>query len=158
MSRLVIRLIKESHVVFLVCTCVVHKRCHQGVVTKCPGTRSENDDSSLSNRRFNINVKHLFIVHSYKVSAFPLQIIVASSVSLQRPTFCDHCGSLLYGLIRQGLQCQGELLSHNAISFNLSISMSYQRSQALRKERRQQLRHQHERHGQTVAGTRHQWR
>ena len=44
-----------------------------------------------STHRFRINVPHRFSVHSYK-----------------RFTFCDHCGSLLYGFIKQGLQCAGE--------------------------------------------------
>ncbi|KAI1701372.1 phorbol esters/diacylglycerol binding domain (C1 domain) domain-containing protein [Ditylenchus destructor] len=79
-----------------VCTVVVHKRCHLDVVWKCPGSgTNEAIDESIKNlaeaadtKRFNINMPHRFAVHSYK-----------------RPTFCDHCGSMLYGLINQGLQC-----------------------------------------------------
>ncbi|XP_072929586.1 protein kinase C isoform X2 [Epargyreus clarus] len=75
-----------------VCTCVVHKRCHSSVVTKCPGMKEEQQHGGLcvsGGQRFNVNVPHRFVVHSYK-----------------RFTFCDHCGSLLYGLIKQGLQCE----------------------------------------------------
>ena len=73
-----------------VCACVVHKRCHESVVTKCPGCREVNSDEATGSggSRFNINIPHRFNVHSYRV-----------------PTFCDHCGSLLYGLCRQGLHC-----------------------------------------------------
>lgn len=70
-----------------VCTCVVHKRCHGLVVTKCPGMKDESSNQQLT--RFNVNIPHRFVVHNYK-----------------RFTFCDHCGSLLYGLIKQGLQCE----------------------------------------------------
>nr|CAI5857549.1 unnamed protein product [Callosobruchus analis] len=69
-----------------VCTCVVHKRCHQSVVTKCPGMQ---DEACQPNTGFNVNVPHRFVVHNFR-----------------RFTFCDHCGSMLYGLFRQGLQCE----------------------------------------------------
>nr|QNS30455.1 protein kinase C epsilon [Locusta migratoria] len=74
-----------------VCTCVVHKRCHKSVVTKCPGMRDPNpyETTGTQGQRFSVNIPHRFMVHNYK-----------------RFTFCDHCGSLLYGLIRQGLQCE----------------------------------------------------
>ncbi|KAJ8925545.1 hypothetical protein NQ315_009385 [Exocentrus adspersus] len=70
-----------------VCACVVHKRCHLLVLTKCPGMQDETTQHQSTG--FNVNIPHRFVVHNYK-----------------RFTFCDHCGSLLYGLIRQGLQCE----------------------------------------------------
>uniref|UniRef100_A0A8C1AMS5 Protein kinase C eta type n=1 Tax=Cyprinus carpio carpio TaxID=630221 RepID=A0A8C1AMS5_CYPCA len=67
-----------------VCTCVVHKRCHQFVVTVCPRMKKPAKEQG-----FSINIPHKFNIHNYKV-----------------PTFCDHCGSLLWGLVRQGLHCK----------------------------------------------------
>lgn len=67
----------------IVCTCVVHKRCHQLVVTKCPKKKDEKikekeaEAEVVNSQRFNVNVPHRFAVHSFK-----------------RLTFCDHCGSL----------------------------------------------------------------
>ncbi|XP_030626292.1 protein kinase C epsilon type [Chanos chanos] len=74
-----------------VCTCVVHKRCHELIITKCAGLKKQEDttEEQVGSQRFSVNMPHKFSIHNYKV-----------------PTFCDHCGSLLWGLLRQGLQCK----------------------------------------------------
>nr|CDS30157.1 protein kinase c epsilon type [Hymenolepis microstoma] len=73
-----------------VCTCVVHKRCYQNVIIQCPGVKAPSTGpNAVLQNRFNINVPHKFRVHTYMF-----------------PTFCEHCGSILFGLMRQGLQCE----------------------------------------------------
>ncbi|CAH8494805.1 unnamed protein product [Dicrocoelium dendriticum] len=73
-----------------VCTCVVHKRCYVNVITQCPGVKSPpTGPTAVLQNRFNINVPHKFRIHTFML-----------------PAFCDHCGSFLFGIMRQGLQCE----------------------------------------------------
>jgi novel protein kinase C epsilon type len=85
-----------------VCTCVVHKKCHELVVPKCPGMKTSTTEESQ-----NLSL-HQFGVRTYYV-----------------PTFCQHCGSLLYGLIRQGLQCSScNVNVHKRCEKNVAVNCS----------------------------------
>ncbi|KAJ8920138.1 hypothetical protein NQ315_011796 [Exocentrus adspersus] len=74
------------------CQTAVHKKCHDKLLGKCPGSGRESESTIYLRERFKIDLPHRFKVHTF-----------------MSPTFCDHCGSLLYGIYKQGLKCAGTL-------------------------------------------------
>lgn len=71
-----------------ICSFSVHKRCHTCVNFVCPGFDQHVQQMLTKMSKFK-SAKHDFHVHTYG-----------------SPTFCDHCGSLLYGLLHQGFKCK----------------------------------------------------
>ncbi|XP_065899034.1 protein kinase C alpha type-like isoform X2 [Dysidea avara] len=60
------------------CSFSTHKRCHELVLFSCPGMVN-----------LEVEKKHAFKTTNYF-----------------HPTFCDHCGGMLFGLFRQGMHCE----------------------------------------------------
>ncbi|CAL8338260.1 unnamed protein product [Lota lota] len=71
------------------CNAAIHKRCIEKIIGRCTGTAANSRDTMFQKERFKIDMPHRLKYHNYR-----------------GPTFCDHCGSLLWGLYRQGLKCE----------------------------------------------------
>ncbi|XP_006025933.1 protein kinase C delta type isoform X1 [Alligator sinensis] len=71
------------------CNAAIHKKCIDKIIGRCTGTAANSRDTMFQKERFNIDMPHRFKVNNY-----------------MSPTFCDHCGSLLWGLVKQGLKCE----------------------------------------------------
>ncbi|MED6256707.1 hypothetical protein ATANTOWER_006160 [Ataeniobius toweri] len=70
------------------CNAAIHKKCIEKIIYKCTKTATNSRDTMFQRERFNVDMPHRFKTYNYK-----------------SPTFCDHCGSLLWGLFKQGLKC-----------------------------------------------------
>uniref|UniRef100_A0A8C5G3M6 Protein kinase C n=1 Tax=Gouania willdenowi TaxID=441366 RepID=A0A8C5G3M6_GOUWI len=70
------------------CNAAIHKRCIDSIIGRCSQTAANSRETMFQKERFKIDMPHRFKFYNYK-----------------SPTFCDHCGSLLWGLYKQGLKC-----------------------------------------------------
>ncbi|MEQ2175935.1 hypothetical protein GOODEAATRI_022792, partial [Goodea atripinnis] len=71
------------------CNAAIHKKCIDKIIGRCTGTAANSRDTVFQKERFKIDMPHRFKIYNY-----------------MSPTFCDHCGSLLWGLVKQGLKCE----------------------------------------------------
>uniref|UniRef100_A0AAQ4PSY6 Protein kinase C n=1 Tax=Gasterosteus aculeatus aculeatus TaxID=481459 RepID=A0AAQ4PSY6_GASAC len=88
------------------CNAAIHKKCIDKIIGRCTGTAANSRDTVFQKERFKIDMPHRFKTHNY-----------------MSPTFCDHCGSLLWGLVKQGLKCEDCAMNvhHNNDSFDTYI-------------------------------------
>ncbi|KAI7795054.1 protein kinase C, delta b [Triplophysa rosa] len=71
------------------CNAAIHKKCIDKIIGRCTGTAANSRETMFQKERFKIDMPHRFKTHNY-----------------MSPTFCDHCGSLLWGMVKQGLKCE----------------------------------------------------
>ncbi|XP_046880744.1 protein kinase C delta type-like [Hypomesus transpacificus] len=71
------------------CNAAIHKRCIDKIIGRCTGTAANSRETLFQKERFKIDMPHRLKTHNY-----------------MSPTFCDHCGSLLWGMVKQGLKCE----------------------------------------------------
>ncbi|CAB4062130.1 Protein kinase C,Protein kinase C-like 1,Protein kinase C beta type,Putative protein kinase C delta type homolog,Protein kinase C epsilon type,Protein kinase C, brain isozyme,Protein kinase C delta type,Protein kinase C-like 1B,Protein kinase C theta type,Protein kinase C eta type,Calcium-independent protein kinase C [Lepeophtheirus salmonis] len=86
------------------CSVAVHKRCHSKILVKCEGNVEQTQSTILMRERFKLDVPHLF-----------------KATSFSSPTFCGHCGSMIYAFFQEGLQCQGHILIHTIFLFEFIL-------------------------------------
>uniref|UniRef100_A0A8C7HGU2 protein kinase C n=1 Tax=Oncorhynchus kisutch TaxID=8019 RepID=A0A8C7HGU2_ONCKI len=71
------------------CNAAIHKKCIDKIIGRCTGTAANSRETMFQKERFKIDMPHRFKIHNY-----------------MSPTFCDHCGSMLWGMVKQGLKCE----------------------------------------------------
>ncbi|KAG5263130.1 hypothetical protein AALO_G00282900 [Alosa alosa] len=79
-------LIKQGHKCSQ-CNAAVHKKCIDKIIGRCTDTEDNSKDTEIEK-------PHSFKTYNYKI-----------------PTFCNHCGTLLWGLFKQGRKCEDCVLN-----------------------------------------------
>uniref|UniRef100_A0A4W4F803 Protein kinase C n=1 Tax=Electrophorus electricus TaxID=8005 RepID=A0A4W4F803_ELEEL len=90
------------------CNAAIHKKCIDKIIGRCTGTAANSRDTVFQKERFKIDMPHRFKTYNY-----------------MSPTFCDHCGSLLWGLVKQGLKCEGELWHECSSQVKFFVYVTY---------------------------------
>ena len=99
-------MLSRHYLNLLECEYVIHFRCHEYVAFACPGRDRKN--VTLAGVSAALLARYSSAVTCF-CSPLPIQgqRHKFTDVTYFHPTFCDHCGGLCYGLVKQGKRCQG---------------------------------------------------